>query len=229
MFDLHSGLGYSVVEFFLFLPFFIFFFLLFAAVDNKWQNSWTICNLLIARKNCIAKFGVAQRQLGELCGRSARGPELRQKSQEPDSLGTVTKLAFCWEGQLKGNLFALLLLHQVPTIVVLSSSHIHQLIVSCQLLVGIPSLNRLTIFLDQYNNNPVFSHLISPFSKTSKWANKWENLAKTKEPLNHFVQTLMAIFLPACPLCSVWYLGAWHVCLFHLKSSNHSSLWPNAA
>lgn len=174
MFDLHSGLGYSVVEFFLFL---FIFFLPFAAVDNKWQNSWTICNLLIARKSCIAKFGVAERQLEELCRRSALGAELRQKSQEPDSLGTVTKFAFCWEGQLKGNLFALLLLYQVPAIVVLSPSHIHQLTVSCRLLVGSPSLNQLTIFWINIIINPVFSHLISPFSKTSKWASKWANLA----------------------------------------------------
>lgn len=48
MFDLHQGLRYRVVEFF-FCPSssFLFFF---ATIYNKWQNSWTICNLLRAIK-----------------------------------------------------------------------------------------------------------------------------------------------------------------------------------
>ena len=94
----------------------------------------------------------------------------------------VTEFSFCWEGQLKGNLFTLLLLYQVPTILVLSVGYIHQLIFTCQILLGSwsPSIHG---FLNQYNdNNPVFSHWISSFPKISKGASKAENLHKTKEP-----------------------------------------------
>lgn len=74
MFDLHSGLCYSVVGFFL------LFLFLFAAIYNKWQNSWTICNLLIEKKEkkCIMKFGMVQWQPGDLWGSSVLGVELRQ-------------------------------------------------------------------------------------------------------------------------------------------------------
>ena len=56
MFDLHQGLRYRVVEFFFFCPSSSCFFF-FPTVYNKWQNSWTICNLLRAIK-CSTKLEV---------------------------------------------------------------------------------------------------------------------------------------------------------------------------
>lgn len=176
MFDLHSGLGYSIVEFFLFL----FFFVPPPPLQPLTINDRTVgqsATCWLQEKIVWQSLEAARGALGEQC---ARG----RLEQEPGawSLGMVTEFSFCWEGQLKGNLFTLLLLYQVPTILVLSVGYIHQLIFTCQILLGSwsPSIHG---FLNQYNdNNPVFSHWISSFPKISKGASKAENLHKTKEP-----------------------------------------------
>lgn len=174
MFDLHSGLGYSIVDFFLFL----FFFFFSPSLQPLTINDRTVgqsATCWLQEKTVWQSLEAARGALGERC---ARG----RLEQEPGAWSLGTEFSFCWEGQLKGNLFTLLLLYQVPTILVLSVSYIHQLIFTCQILLGSWSPS-IYCFLNQYNNNnPVFSHWISSFPKTSKWASKAQNLAKTKEP-----------------------------------------------
>lgn len=128
------------------------------------------------------------------------------RSHGPVPLGTVTKLAFPWGDQPRRNLFALLLLYQVPAIEILSVNHIHQ-------VLGSQSFIQLTIFWIQI--------IIIMFSITqSLLFPKQENQPKNKRTI--FSQTLIAsrvdtIFLLACPLGGIRYLGAWHMCLSRLK------------
>ena len=63
-----------------FFSFPFLFFLPFADVYNKCQNSWTIYNLLIAEKNMYHQVWVVQRQPGELEGNVKLGTE---RGQEP--------------------------------------------------------------------------------------------------------------------------------------------------
>lgn len=81
MFDLHSGLGYSIVDFFSF-PFLFLFSFLFVFLQSFTINDRQLDNLQLAdckKKKCIANFGVVQRQLGELPESSAFGAELGQE------------------------------------------------------------------------------------------------------------------------------------------------------
>lgn len=164
-----------------------------------------MCNLLIAEKKCITKFEVVQRQL-ELWGSVVLGPELEQE------------LWACFPGdtdQIRHPLgpFTLLLLYQVPAIGILSAN------LFTRFWVANVSFSYFFLGGGSRNNyNPVFRYSVSP--KQVKRASKWENQPPKQK--KHFPQLLMAgrvdpIFLLACPLGRIRYLGAPHTCLVHLK------------
>lgn len=159
----------------------------------------------MTEKKCITKFGVVRGSEGS-SGGAVCLEHSWTRSRGPVPLGTVTKLAFPWEDPPRRNLFALLLLYQVPAIEILSVNQSHQ-------VLGSQSFIQLTIFGIQI--------IITIFSVTQFLLfPKQENQPKNKRTI--FPQTLIAsrvdaIFLLARPLGGIRYLGAWPMCLFRLK------------